>query len=91
MLDFVNGRAISRNQEQGHDVGHKVMQSLVHYIDGAPAPYKTRLQSLLKTLILGDTFKDFFASTGNVINYQKAVEIVNNASIPKRSELVGHL
>ena len=90
MLEFVNGRAISRNQEQGHDVGHKVMQSLMHYIDGAPAQYKKRLQSLFKALVLGDTFKNFFASTGNVVNYQKAVALVNDSKIPERAELIGH-
>ena len=66
------------------------MQSLVHYIDGAPAQYKKRLQSLFKALVLGDTFKNFFASTGNVVNYQKAVALVNDSKIPERAELIGH-
>ncbi|MGF1702868.1 polysaccharide lyase 8 family protein [Photobacterium makurazakiensis] len=90
MLEFVNGRAISRPKEQGHDVGHQVMRSILHYIDGATPEDQSRLESMLKTLINGDTFQDFFSSTSNVVNYQKSVVLVNDETIPERGELVGH-
>ncbi|MDV5168141.1 polysaccharide lyase 8 family protein [Photobacterium rosenbergii] len=90
MLEFVNGRAISRPQEQGHDVGHQVMRSILHYIDGATPEDKARLESMLKTLINEDTFQDFFSSTSNVVNYQKSVALVNDDTIPERGELIGH-
>ncbi|MCR9514149.1 polysaccharide lyase 8 family protein [Vibrio alginolyticus] len=90
MLDFVNGRAISRNSEQDHDVGHHVMSSILYYIDGAPVQYKERLQSMIKALIQEDTYKDFFASPSNIANYQKARVIVQSSSVTPRSELIGH-
>ncbi len=90
MLDFVNGRAISRPSEQGHDVGHSVMRSLVYYIDGAQPEDKKRLTALLKALVSKDDATHFFASTKNVVNYQKALEIIRSTKIVERPELIGH-
>lgn len=90
MLDFVNGRAISRNKEQNHNVGHQVMSSILHYIDGAPSQYKSHLRSMVKALILEDNYKDFFASASNIANYQKARALVDDAAVTPRPELIGH-
>lgn len=90
MLDFVNGRAISRNKEQNHNVGHQVMISILHYIDGAPSQYKSHLRSMVKALILEDNYKDFFASASNIANYQKARALVDDAAVTPRPELIGH-
>ncbi|EJB8416756.1 TPA: polysaccharide lyase 8 family protein [Vibrio vulnificus] len=90
MLDFVNGRAISRNTEQDHNVGHQVMGSILYYIDGAPSQYKQHLRSMVKALILEDCYKDFFASASNIANYQKARALVQDGAVTPRPELIGH-
>lgn len=78
MMDFVNGRAISRPKEQGHHVGHMVIASLLHYVDGADEVTKVQLKTLIKNQIQQDSFINFFDSINHVGNYQKAATIVNN-------------
>lgn len=75
MMEFVNGRAISRPQEQGHHVGHNVIASLIHYLDGASAQYLYPLQQLIKTQISQDTYLDFFDSINHIGNYQKSAAV----------------
>ncbi|WP_318435072.1 polysaccharide lyase 8 family protein [Photobacterium leiognathi] len=89
MMEFVNGRAISRPQEQGHDVGHNVLASLLHYIDGAPAQYVTPLKQLIKTQISQDTYIDFFESLNHVGNYQKAQQLVQDETIVAKDNQLG--
>ncbi|WP_163920750.1 polysaccharide lyase 8 family protein [Photobacterium sp. Alg240-V54] len=81
MMEFVNGRAISRPKEQGHHVGHLVIASLLHYIDGAEPQAKAQLQNLIKTQITQDTSFDLFTSIKHVGNYQKAKVLVADTTI----------
>ena len=89
MMEFVNGRAISRPTEQGHQVGHLVIASLLHYLDGADPQTKLRLQDLIKTQIIQDTSLDFFTSINHVGNYQKAKLLVADSSINGEQQLQG--
>lgn len=82
MMEFVNGRAISRPKEQGHDVGHSVLASLFHYLDGAPMTYQLPLKTLLKTHITQDTYRNFFDSINHVGNYQKAQLLLADEAVP---------
>lgn len=89
MMEFVNGRAISRPTEQGHHVGHLVIASLLHYLDGADPQTKLRLQDLIKTQITQDTSIDFFTSINHVGNYQKAKLLMADTSINGEQQLQG--
>ena len=89
MMEFVNGRAISRPTEQGHQVGHLVIASLLHYLDGADPQTKLRLQDLIKTQIIQDTSLDFFTSINHVGNYQKAKLLVADSSVNGEQQLQG--
>ncbi|WP_058119420.1 polysaccharide lyase 8 family protein [Photobacterium kishitanii] len=89
MMEFVNGRAISRPTEQGHNVGHSVIASLLHYLDGAEPQTKRQLQSLIKTHITQDTSLDFFTSINHVGNYQKAKALVADSSVDGEQQLQG--
>ncbi|WP_044362779.1 polysaccharide lyase 8 family protein [Vibrio fluvialis] len=89
MMEFVNGRAISRPQEQGHQVGHSVIASLIHYIDGASNDDKYRLQQLIKTQISQDTYLDFFKSINHVGNYQKARKLMSDGSVKPQDAFTG--
>lgn len=86
MMEFVNGRAISRPKEQGRHVGHMVIASLLHYVDGAQGQTKIQLKELIKTQIKQDTFMNFFESINHVGNYQKAATIVNEVSLKEDDE-----
>ncbi len=81
ILEFVNGRAISRPKEQGHDVGHDVIGSLLHYLDGATPEVRQKLADVIKSQITQDTFKDFFASFKHVKNYQTAKTLMLDNNI----------
>ena len=89
MMEFVNGRAISRPTEQGHQVGHLVIASLLHYLDGADPQTKLRLQDLIKRQIIQDTSLDFFTSINHVGNYQKAKLLVADSSVNGEQQLQG--
>lgn len=81
MMEFVNGRAISRPKEQGHNVGHNILTSLIFYIDYAPSQYLYPLKQLIKTQISQDTYLDFFDSTNQIDNYQKAQQLMQDSTI----------
>ncbi|AWK84203.1 hyaluronate lyase [Photobacterium damselae subsp. damselae] len=89
MMEFVNGRAISRPQEQGHHVGHNVIASLIHYLDGASAQYLYPLQQLIKTQISQDTYLDFFDSINHIGNYQKAQQLLQNQQVDVKDNVQG--
>lgn len=89
MMEFVNGRAISRPKEQGHNVGHSVIASLLHYIDGAEPQTKLQLQDLIKTQITTDTYLDFFTSINHVGNYQKAKALITDINVNGEQQLQG--
>ena len=89
MLEFVNGRAISRPKEQGHDVGHLVLGSLLHYLDGASPEVRQKLASLIKSHISDDTYKDFFASFKHVKNYQKATRLMADSNVSRHYKSAG--
>lgn len=81
MMEFVNGRAISRPQEQGHQVGHNVINSLLYYIDAAAPEYQMRLKQLIKEQITSDTLLNPLTSINHVGNYLKAKELVSDPRI----------
>lgn len=89
MMEFVNGRAISRPREQGHDVGHSVLASLLHFIDGASPPYQQQLKYLIKSQINQDTYRDFFTSINHVGNYQQAKTIMANQDVDDDDNVEG--
>lgn len=89
MMEFVNGRAISRPREQGHNVGHSVIASLLHYIDGAPPESKYKLKNLIKSQIKQDTYLDFFTSINHVGNYQEAKILMDDLTVSDDEQLEG--
>lgn len=83
MMDFVNGRAISRESGQNHKIGHSIIKSMLLHVENAPEPEKSQIKSVIKTNIQNDLHTDFFsAPLGLVHSYQQAQVIVNDASIP---------
>lgn len=81
MMDFVNGRAISRTSGQTHKVGHSITNSMVFFIDGAPEEYKSKLKSFIKNQIVNDLEDDYFETVLNFSNYQTAKELLKDDSV----------
>lgn len=81
MMDFVNGRAISRVSGQNHKIGHSVIESMLLYVESAKENDKDKLKSLIKTQILNDTFLDYFGSVTSINTYQLAQNIVSDDSV----------
>ena len=82
MLDFVNGRAVSRVSGQNHKIGHNILSAMLLYVPGAPAEYKQALSSIIKTNIVNDTYANYFTQPKVLSSYQLAVQIVADPSIP---------
>jgi hypothetical protein len=86
MMDMSRGRAISRNYEQDHVVGHNVISSIIRLSQMAPTGDAARMKAMVKYWIQSDTRFNFYkdASLSIVV---LAKEIMNDVSIAPRGEL----
>lgn len=82
MMDFVNGRAISRISGQNHKVGHSILSAMLLYVPGAPEEYKQALASVIKTNIVNDSYANYFSKPKILSSYQLAAQIVADPNIP---------
>lgn len=82
MLDAVNGRSISRKNEQNRDVGIGVMNAIALFIDGAPEKEKKYLLSVIKSQLTSSTY-DYYRSKlpDNLFSY-KIINDIYIANIP---------
>ena len=90
MMDFVNGRAVSRISGQNHQVGHSILSSMLLYVPGAPAEYKAQLESLIKTNVINDSYLDYFSNPKILSSYQLAQQIVRDKHIPMLANSTSH-
>ncbi|RJX75264.1 hypothetical protein DZ860_00845 [Vibrio sinensis] len=90
MMDFVNGRAISRASGQNHKVGHSLLNSIVSFVESAPNKYKQELKSFIKTNIVNDAEQDYFDVVLTTKNYQTARQIVADVDIPVINNIEYH-
>lgn len=88
MLDAVNGRSISRKNEQNKDVGIGVINSIVLFLEGAPEKDKQELINVLRSQLTPDMMAYYKAKLPdsmlayqivNEIAYQDKVDINNTA------------
>ncbi|NMA85452.1 MAG: polysaccharide lyase 8 family protein, partial [Epulopiscium sp.] len=90
IMDMVSGRAISRPVGD-HGRGRGILNAIINLIPSAPPQYAARYQSLVKSMILDDSFQPYFEYIGNMQLYNAAKEIVNDPQILKRESYVKHI
>ncbi|MGG1555600.1 polysaccharide lyase family 8 super-sandwich domain-containing protein [Paenibacillus ferrarius] len=88
MMDMTRGRAISRNYEQDHTVGHNVMASIIRLSQSAPAADALRMKAMVKAWILADSQFNFYKDA-NLSTTVMAKAIMSDSSITPRAEKVG--
>ncbi len=81
MMDFVNGRAISRQSGQTHKVGHAVINSMLSYVETAPSEFKQPLKAFIKQQINSDSQHDLSEFGLAFGHYQLAKEILVDSTI----------
>lgn len=87
MMDMVRGRAISRNYEQDHVVGHNTIAAIIRLAQMAPAADAQRMKSMVKAWIQSDTAFSFYKDASLSIALS-AKEIMNDSSITLRPEQI---
>ena len=90
VMDMVSGRSVARPVGD-HGRGRGIINSILRLIPAAPAHYAEKYQSLVKTMIVEDTFQPYLESIGNMQLYNAAKEIVEDPHIPKRDSYVKHI
>ncbi len=86
MMDMSRGRNMSRNNEQDHVAGHKIISSIINLTRTAPVADAARLKAMVKHWIQSDTKFNFFKKASISIGLL-AKEIINDTSIAPRGEL----
>ncbi|CAH1202142.1 hypothetical protein PAECIP111891_01983 [Paenibacillus allorhizoplanae] len=87
MMDMTRGRAISRNYEQDHVIGHNVIASIIRLAQSAPTVDAQRMKAMVKAWIGADTQFNFYKDT-NLSTTVIAKAIMSDSSIVPREEKV---
>jgi hypothetical protein len=87
MMDMTRGRAISRNYEQDHVVGHNVISSIIRLSQGAPTADAERMKAMVKAWIVADSQFNFYKDA-NLSTTVMAKAIMSDNSIVPRAEMV---
>lgn len=85
MMDMTRGRAISRNYEQDHVVGHNVIASIIRLAQSAPTADAQRMKAMVKAWIGADTQFNFYKDA-NLSTTVMAKAIMSDSSIVPREE-----
>ncbi|MGG1514295.1 polysaccharide lyase 8 family protein [Paenibacillus oryzisoli] len=88
MMDMSRGRGISRRETQDHAVGNEAISAILQLSQIAPPSDAANYKSMVKYWIQTDTFRNYYTNAGSIYHIAKAKEIVNDAGITARAELV---
>lgn len=87
MMDFVNGRAISRVSGQNDRVGQSILSAMLLYVDGAPKEYRPQLEAFLASQL---AVTNGLQSTAIFSNYQLADAMMKTREV-KEIPLSAHI
>lgn len=87
MMDFVNGRAISRLSGQNDKVGQSILSAMLLYVEGAPKEYKHQFETFLKSQL---DSTNGLQSTRILSNYQLADSLMRTREV-KQTPNVSHI
>lgn len=87
--DLVRGREISRSSASPQGTGHSILDSIMQMAQFAPAADAARMKSMVKYWAQADTVRNF-VSNRPLPTLPMAKQLMANASVTPRGELIGH-
>lgn len=89
LMDMTRGREISREPNQDHERGARLIQYIIRLSTFAPAPDAAVYKKMVKYWIQADTYRSFFINCPIPI-IVLAKSIMNDSSVTPRGELIAH-
>jgi hyaluronate lyase len=88
-FDLVRGRESGRSNANPQATGHSIMDSILLIAQFVPPAEAARMKSMVKEWALRDTVRDF-VSNRPLPTLTLAKELMNDAGVSPRGELIGH-